>query len=186
MNKKELRENAFRIRSGFTRQQISDSSEEIIHKLLSHPWYRECSTLFTYVSMDNEVQTFKLIKKAIGDGKRVCVPRVVPKQHMLAVPIRDLAGDLKKGFFGVLEPIAQLPPVSHLEVDLVIVPGFVFDREGYRIGYGGGYYDKYLGIIPSHCRTIGLAFHTLLTDKIPREAHDKKVMLVITEKELIG
>jgi 5-formyltetrahydrofolate cyclo-ligase len=186
MNKKELRENALRIRNGFTKQQVSDSSYEIVSKLLNHPWYRECRTLFTYVSMDNEVQTHSLIEEAISDGKRVCVPRVVPKEHMVAVPIRNLADDLKKGFFNVLEPMAQLQPVSHQEIDLVIVPGLVYDREGYRIGYGGGYYDKYLEIIPSRCHTVGLAFHTLITDRIQREAHDKKVMLVITEQELIG
>ncbi len=186
MNKRELRENALRIRNEFTRQQVSAASEEIIHQLLNHPWYKECSTLFTYVSMDNEVQTHSLILKAISDGKRVCVPRVVPRHYMVAVPIRNLTDDLKKGFFDVLEPIEQLPPISSDDVDLVIVPGLVFDREGYRVGYGGGYYDKYLEAIPAHCRTIGLAFHTLITDRIPRQAHDKKVMLVITEKELIG
>jgi len=186
MNKKELRENALRIRNGFTGQQILVSSEEMIQKLIEHTWYRECSTLFTYVSMDREVQTRKLIEKGIRDGKRVCVPRVVPRQQMLAVPITNPAVELEKGFYGVLEPIAQLPSVSPQEVDLVIVPGLIFDREGYRIGYGGGYYDKYLENLPSHCRTVGLAFHTLITDRIPREAHDKKVMLVITEKELIG
>jgi 5-formyltetrahydrofolate cyclo-ligase len=186
MNKKELRENALKIRNGFASRQVWDSSEEIVRKLLEHPWYRDCTTLFTYVSMDNEVQTRQLIEKAFEDGKRVCVPRVVPRQQMQAVPITNPSTDLEKGFFGVLEPVAHLQPVSQHEVDLVVVPGLVFDREGYRIGYGGGYYDKYLENLPSHCRTVGLAFHTLITDRIPREAHDKKVMLVITEKELIG
>lgn len=186
MNKKEIRENALRIRNGFTRQQVSDSSEQILEKLFSHPWYGDCRTLFTYVSMDSEVQTCKLIERALSDGKRVCVPRVVPRQHMVAVPIRNLNSDLEKGYYNVLEPIAELPPVTQDKVDLVIVPGLVFDREGYRIGYGGGYYDKYLRILSPHCRTIGLAFHALTTDWIPREAHDQKVMLVITEKELIG
>lgn len=186
MSKKELRENALKIRNGFTRRQVSESSERIILKLLDHPWYRDCGTLFTYVSMEKEVETHRLIEKAISDGKRVCVPRVVPKQHMLAVPITNPAADLEKGFFGVLEPVAQLQPVPQQEIDLVIVPGIAFDREGYRIGYGGGYYDKYLKTLPSRCRTIGLVFHAMLAEKVPREAHDKKVMLVITEKELIG
>lgn len=185
MNKKELRENALHMRAGFTGDEVSAMSDEIIHKLLNHSWYRECSTLFTYVSMDNEVKTHQLIDKAISDGKRVCVPRVVPRQHMLAVPVKNPRDDLKKGYFGVLEPAAALPAVSEKEIDLILVPGLVFDRQGYRVGYGGGYYDKYL-YLAAHCRTIGLAFHALVVNEIPREAHDRKVMLVITEKELIG
>jgi len=186
MIKKELRKSALLIRSGFSAQQVADASDQIMNKLLKHPWYRQCSTLFIYVSMDNEVFTHKLIQKAIDDGKRVCVPRVIPGKHMEAVPILNMHSDLAKGFFNVLEPVAGLPSVSPVEVDLVVVPGLLFDREGYRIGYGGGYYDKYLTSIAQHCHTVGLIFQALLIEKLPREAHDEKVMLVITENEMIG
>ncbi len=186
MNKKELRNNALRIRNGFSQQQVADVSEIMLQKLLKHPWYQQCSTLFTYVSMEKEVQTHRLIQRAIDDRKRVCVPRVVPGDRMEAVPIQNMNNDLVQGYFNVLEPIAVLPSVSPVEVDLVVVPGLIFDREGYRIGYGGGYYDKYLATISQHCYTVGLIFQALITEKLPREVHDEKVMLVVTEKELIG
>ena len=181
MNKKEYRKNAYQIRNTFTNQQIQDLSTKILNSLTQHPIYRDSHTLFTYVSMDQEVHTHRLIEVALQDGKRVCVPRVVPGQYMDAVPIKNPANDLQIGFFNVLEPIKALPPISPGEIDLVIVPGLMFDREGYRIGYGGGYYDKYLQHISADCMTVGLVFQRLVVDEIPREPHDRKVKLVITE-----
>lgn len=155
-------------------------------RLLHHPWYLECSTLFVYVSIENEVQTHDLIEAALKDGKQVCVPRVVPGEGMAAVPIRSVADDLKMGFHNIPEPVQQLKPISEKLVDLVVVPGLLFDREGYRIGYGGGYYDRYLQLLPQNSKTIGVVFHQLLVDRIPHEEYDRRVMLVITEKEMIG
>lgn len=185
MNKKEYRKKAYEIRNSLTDRQVREFSSSIETRLLQHPCYRDCRTLFTYVSMEKEVHTHGLIEKALRDGKRVCVPRVVPGQYMEAVPIKSLRDDLKPGFFNVLEPVADLPPITPEEIELVIVPGLVFDREGYRIGYGGGYYDKYLQLIPEDCMTVGLVFHQLVADRIPREPHDRKVKLVITEKSVL-
>ncbi|NLN65998.1 MAG: 5-formyltetrahydrofolate cyclo-ligase [Clostridiaceae bacterium] len=181
MNKKELRKIAKERRDQLTREQVVEYTEAILKKLLNHPWYLGCNTLFTYVSIGNEVGTHALIESAFSAGKRVCVPRVNPGEDMVAVPIRSIAVDLKMGFYNIPKPRKELQPVSEKLVDLVIVPGLLFDRDGYRIGYGGGYYDKYLQRLPASGRTIGLAFRTQIVDLLPREAYDQKVMHVITE-----
>lgn len=186
MTKKELRRTAKEKRDALSPEQVSRFSADILQKLLAHPWYNQSHTIFTYVSMGNEVQTHKLIMKALDDGKRVCVPKVTPGEFMTAIRINSMTAELERGFFEVLEPINGLTAVSEREIDLVIVPGLLFDRKGYRIGYGGGYYDKYLNKITADCKTIGLTFSSQIVHSLPHEEHDMRVMLVLTEKEMIG
>jgi len=186
MMKKEMRRAAMEKRNLMSAEQVSERSGMILRKLFSHPWFIGSHTVFTYVSMNNEAGTDALIKKALEDGRRVCVPRVIPGAEMVAVPIRNPEEDLETGFFNCREPKKHLPHIHENEIDLIIVPGLVFDRCGYRIGYGGGYYDKYLRNIPPGCRTIGLAFSSQITDRLPREEHDVPVMLVITEDQVIS
>lgn len=185
MIKKEIRQAAREKRNLMSARQVSELSGRILRNLFEHPWFIGSHTVFTYVSMDNEIQTDILIKKALNDGKRVCVPRVIPRVEMVAVPIRNPEEDLETGFFNVREPKMHLPHISNNEIDLIIVPGLVFDRYGFRIGYGGGYYDKYLRSIRPGCKTVGLAYGSQITDLLPKEEHDVPVMLVITENEIV-
>ncbi|NLX76996.1 MAG: 5-formyltetrahydrofolate cyclo-ligase [Clostridiaceae bacterium] len=185
MTKKELRQKAREIRDSIDTDSVILLSGIIQDKVCNHPWFERSKTVFVYVSAGNEVRTNDIIEKAIRTGKRVCVPRVIPRVKMEAVPISNPENDLQTGFFGILEPKPHLRPVSEKETDLVIVPGLVFDLNGFRIGYGGGYYDKYLAQLPDTCKTIGIAFEFQVVDELPAEAHDRNVMAVITEKRVI-
>lgn len=185
MTKKEIRRKAKELRDSIDKETVIRLSEVIQNKVCNHPWFERSNTVFVYVSAGNEVRTFEIIEKAVNTGKRVCVPRVVPGVKMEAVPISNIDQDLQMGFFNIMEPKQHLLPVDEKEIDLVIVPGLVFDRNGYRIGYGGGYYDKYLARIAEHCRTIGIAFDFQVVNELPVEEHDMKVMAVITENDLI-
>ena len=184
-DKKALRKKAIIQRNSVCPESISAKSEIIADKLISHPWYMQSNTIFIYVSKDNEVETRQIIKNALDAGKNVCVPRIVRKERMDAVPIKNPAGDLEPGILGIYEPKAHLKPVLAEDIDLVIVPGLVFDRNGYRIGYGGGYYDMFLDNIPQSCKTIGVAFDFQITDKLPIDEFDRQVMLIITDSEMI-
>jgi len=185
MKKKELRKKAKELRDSIDMEQVARLSGIITGKVCNHPWFICSSTVFVYVSAGNEVKTTDIIETALKTGKRVCVPRVIPRVKMEAVPVNNIEQDLQKGFFDIMEPKPHLVPVSEEEIDLVIVPGLVFDRNGFRIGYGGGYYDKFLARIRGDCRTMGIAFAFQVVDRLPAEDHDMNVMAVVTENELI-
>ena len=185
-SKKELRRKAILKRNSVHPALISDNSAIITRRLISHPWYLQSNTIFIYVSKDNEVKTDEIIKDALSREKTVCVPRIVRKTRMDAVPIKNPDMDLELGFFNVYEPKAHLDAISAIDIDLVIVPGLIFDKGGYRVGYGGGYYDMFLNNINPGCKTIGLAFEFQITDKLPVDDYDKSVMMIITENLTIG
>jgi len=185
MTKKELRKKAKETRDLIKSEKIKILSGIIQDRVCSHPWFTDSNTVFTYVSTGNEVITKEIIENALKAGKRVCVPRVVPRVKMEAVPITNVDRDLSKGFFDIMEPKPHLRPVDENEIDLVIVPGLLFDRKGYRIGYGGGYYDMFLARVNGTCRTMGIAFDFQVVSELPVEEHDMRVMAVVTESGII-
>ena len=118
------------------------ADEELTQHLLELPAFQEAKTLATYLSFDHEVSTAGLIEAALQLGKRVCVPRTYPQGQMEFVEYDpDI---LEKTRFGLLEPNEKGRVVDQSEIDLIHVPGLVFQSKGYRIGYGCGYYDRYL------------------------------------------
>ncbi|MDU2685152.1 MAG: 5-formyltetrahydrofolate cyclo-ligase [Streptococcus parasanguinis] len=120
----------------------TQADEELTQRLLELPAFQEAKTLATYLSFDHEVSTAGLIQAALQFGKRVCVPRTYPHGRMEFVEYDpDI---LEKTRFGLLEPNEKGKLVDQSEIDLIHVPGLVFQSTGYRIGYGGGYYDRYL------------------------------------------
>ena len=188
MLKSELRKQAQIKRASMDKLMVCKYGDIIANRVINHEWYKSSKSIFIYVSMGNEVPTHNIIKNALAGGKTVSVPRIGPGTQMHAVPVRDLEQDLEPGKFGIMEPKLHLLPVSEACIDLIIVPGLLFDRRGYRIGYGKGYYDRYLDrvyTISPHCRTIGLAFENQLVQTLPRGKHDKPVMLIITEKRIL-
>ena len=120
----------------------TQADEQLTQRLLELPAFQEAKTLATYLSMGHEFSTASLIQAALQDGKRVCVPRTYPQGRMEFVEYDpDI---LEKTRFGLLEPNEQGKVVDKAEIGLIHVPGLVFQSKGYRIGYGGGYYDRYL------------------------------------------
>ena len=120
----------------------TQADEQLTQRLLELPAFQEAKTFATYLSFDHEFSTADLIQVALQGGKRVCVPRTYPQGRMEFVEYDpDI---LEKTRFGLLEPNEQGKVVDKAEIDLIHVPGLVFQSKGYRIGYGGGYYDRYL------------------------------------------
>ena len=115
----------------------------LTERFLHHPFYHEAKTIATYLSFPHEFQTQELIEQALKDDKKVLIPKTYPKGRMDFV-LYD-PQQLKKTSFGLLEPQGGLEVVDTSRIDLIHVPGLAFTTEGYRIGYGGGYYDRYLG-----------------------------------------
>ncbi len=159
-------------------------SDRVRDHVLALPEVAAAATVFVYASDRGEVQTYTLMEDLIAMGKAVAVPRIVDTaaRVMVAVPIRSLR-DLTPGAYGILapargEPLAGTPDVS-------LVPGLAFDpATGARLGFGGGYYDRYLA---AHRATVavGLAFESQLAADLPAEEHDRRVAAIVTETRTV-
>ncbi len=145
------------------------------------PMYRASGTVMLYMALSHEVQTAALIAHARRHDKRVLIPTVAPGGLLAMVcPTED--AHFRRGPYGILEPRDTSAVVPPTEIDLVLVPGVGFDAQGTRLGYGGGYYDRLLRLLPAHAHFCGLAFHTQILPFIPQLPHDIRMPMVVTEQ----
>ncbi|EIC75637.1 5-formyltetrahydrofolate cyclo-ligase [Streptococcus oralis] len=140
--KAELRKKILQEMKALSQEQKQAMDQVLTERFLQHPFYKEAKTIATYLSFPHEFQTQELIERALKDGKKVLIPKTYPKGRMEFV-VYD-PKQLVKTSFGLLEPQGDLEVVDPSQIDLIHVPGLAFTTEGYRIGYGGGYYDRYL------------------------------------------
>jgi 5-formyltetrahydrofolate cyclo-ligase len=140
--KAELRKQVLHEMRALSQEQKQAMDQALTERFLNYPVYHEAKVVATYLSFPHEFQTQGLIDQALKDGKKVLIPKTYPKGRMEFV-VYD-PQQLKKTSFGLLEPQGDLEVVDASQIDLIHVPGLAFTREGYRIGYGGGYYDRYL------------------------------------------
>lgn len=187
-NKQELRNQWRKTRDGIPAETRGRMSEKITENLLKHPLL-EAERVFLYLSFRSEPETEKLLTGLLQRGTRVAVPLCEPKTHnMKAVEITRLE-DLEVGHYGTMEPRSDLIEKGSLqiwskaEVQVILVPGLVFDRHGFRLGYGGGYYDRYLEGF-SGC-SIGLAFSNCVIPDLGFTAPDRAVDMIMTEHGMI-
>lgn len=137
-----------------------------------------------YMALPHEVQTAALITHARRYHKRVTVPVVTP-DGLLAVGCPTEVSHFHPGPFGIPEPRDLSAVVPPAEIDIVFVPGVGFDAKGVRLGYGGGYYDRFLRLLPAQTHFGGLAFHTQIVPSIPRLPHDICMHFVVTEQGVL-
>ena len=140
--KKILRSETIAAMKGLPQSVKAEADSQLTQRFIQLSAFQEAQTLATYLSMGHEFSTASLIQAALQDGKRVCVPRTYPQGRMEFVEYDPEI--LEKTRFGLLEPNEKGKLVDKSEIDLIHVPGLVFQSKGYRIGYGGGYYDRYL------------------------------------------
>ena len=175
--KSELRKQVLREMKAISKEQKQFIDQTLTERLLQHPFYQEAKIIATYLSFPHEFQTQELIEQALKDGKKVLIPKTYPKGRMDFV-VYDLQ-QLVKTSFGLLEPQGDLEVVDASQIDLIHVPGLAFTREGYRIGYGGGYYDRYLEHFTGH--TLSTVYPCQIRDFIP-EDHDIPVQEVLIDE----
>ena len=151
-----------------TVEQIERASAQLAEKLFAHPAYQRTPALYSYMSYNQEVRTRAIMERALADGKRVAVPKVYGDE-MRFLWLEDLNA-VAPGAYGIPEPVAD-GPVAGEPAALVLLPGLAFDRSGNRMGYGGGFYDKYLAAHPGH-PTIALCYGFQLLPHLDTEDHD--------------
>lgn len=190
--KKRFRTEALAARDSLTPEQRKRYSDRIIRNLIGLPCYQEADAILTYISFRSEVDTFPLLERAFADGKAVFAPKVLGKE--MAFYRIFSKNDLAVGYQGIPEPIGgQLfEPRRNDQISqriLVCLPGAAFDRSCHRIGYGGGFYDRYLGDTAcSQMRyvTAALSFNCQIFEEIPWETHDIRPEQIITQTEIIS
>ena len=175
--KAELRKQVLQDMKAIPREQKQAMDQALTERFLKHPFYQEAKVIATYLSFPHEFQTQELIEQALKDGKKVLIPKTYPKGRMDFV-VYD-PQQLVKTSFGLLEPQGDLEVVDASQIDLIHVPGLVFTREGYRIGYGGGYYDRYLKHFTGH--TLSTVYPCQIRDFSP-ENHDIPVQEVLIDE----
>ncbi len=184
IDKKTLRQDIIQHRDALSPYKREQLSLTVAKNVLAWPLYRQAKTVFLFAGVRSEIDTKFLTEESLRLGKRVAMPRCIPgKREMLLLEIESWA-DLQPGYFGLLEPKPTARFISCAEVDLIVVPGVVFSPDGYRIGYGGGYYDRLLDKLTDPI-TVGIAFQLQVVSYLPQETHDKPVEFLITEKGLI-
>ncbi|MGX6962206.1 5-formyltetrahydrofolate cyclo-ligase [Vagococcus xieshaowenii] len=154
------------------------AEKTMLTKLIAMPEYQKSEMIFCYIGMEEEINTWQFIEYFLSDNKRVCVPKVVAPDEM---ELREIMCDscLVRSSFGVLEPTEENMLVNSKSVDLVLVPCITANRQGDRLGYGGGFYDRFLK--ESQAMSVLCIWKKMLFDAIPVEEHDVKVKKVITE-----
>jgi len=187
MNKEEMRRNIFNKRLSLSSEDIKDESKKISLRLAETVEYRNSQNIMFYVSTRSEVQTEEMIKTSIKMGKNIFVPIILKECINLAPSkIFDFDTELEKGEKGILEPKKKYYRLFPSEnIDLIIVPGVVFDLRGNRIGRGFGYYDNFLRKIRTSTKIIALAFEMQIVKKIPVDKNDIPVDKIITESRII-
>lgn len=175
--KSELRKQVLQEMKALSQEQKQAIDQALTERLLQHPFYQEAKIIATYLSFPHEFQTQELIEQALKDGKKVLIPKTYPKGRMDFV-VYD-PQQLVKTSFGLLEPQGDLEVVDASQIDLIHVPGLAFTTEGYRIGYGGGYYDRYLEHFTGH--TLSAIYSCQIQDFIP-ENHDIPVEEVLIDE----
>lgn len=182
--KAEIRRRILEQRKMMSPQEVREKSLKIQEKLFQTSYYQSSRTIMTYVDFQNEVETRNIIKRAIDEGKNIVVPLCGPNFSLLPVKINSL-DDLEKGTKGILEPTVSNNVVDVKKLDIVLMPGITFDRNGHRLGYGLAYYDRFLKRLSPSTIIIALAYSFQVVQMLPYEEHDQNVNLIITENEII-
>ena len=175
MDKKALRATIRQQKRAMTEEQIVSKSEKLGELFLASEAYRQAKTIYGYLPYNQEVRTVAMLEQAIADGKRVAVPKCYGEE-MRFIYLDDLS-KVEKGYCGIPEPVED-GPVADDKTALVLMPGLAFTKEGLRMGYGGGFYDKFLAAEPEH-PTLALCYDFQMVEHIPTEDYDIPVNTVL-------
>ncbi len=178
--KKKLREELLEEIGNLTDAYIADSNAGIFENLIALPEYQRATTIFAYCSVKREIDTSAIIDHALAQGKTVALP-VCAKCGVMEARAIGCRDELCPAGFDLLEPLNSEQVILPSALDFIIVPALAYDDEGFRLGWGGGYYDRFLSGLSAF--TAGLAREKLLRPALPHESHDVPVRCVVTEKK---
>ncbi len=176
-----IRKQMKQLRADMTRTERFEKSMQIFEKLITVPEFKRADRIYTYVSMDNEIDTIMLIDYSLSIEKRVFVPRVSGKD-MEFYEISDIS-ELSPGYMGIYEPDINGKEPDYSRTGFMCMPGLAFDRSYNRIGYGGGFYDRYLSV-ENKLYKAALAYEAQLLESIPAQDGDVRPDMIVTEESI--
>jgi 5-formyltetrahydrofolate cyclo-ligase len=163
------------------------ASEAIASGIRAHPGFASARTVLLTLPFRNEWDTLPLVRDALAAGKTVAMPRVDAPTRMLVLhAVVDADRNVVAGYQGIPEPLPECPLVAREAIDFVLVPGVAFDREGRRLGYGGGYYDRLLPQLAARAVRVAGAFDLQLVARVPAAPHDVAVDAIVTESGVLA
>ena len=176
-----LRAQFKRLRAECPAQLKREMDKKLFERFVSLEEYAACDTLFAYISGEIECDTSAIILRALADGKRIAVPRCAERTNEISFYFINSYDDLEKGKYGILEPKTEVcERAEDFSRGLCLVPGLSFDLQGYRLGFGKGYYDRFLSRFGGV--TAGICYAKCTLTELPRGAFDRAVDILITEK----
>lgn len=179
LEKRKTRDRIKKLRLDLTKEQVAKESKLIYNQIIDNKIFERAEVVMSYMSFQNEIDTEKINDYVISCGKKLLLPKMVDRE--IIKPI-EYTGKFKiDNSFGIKEPVGE---TYNGDIDLIIVPGVVFDREGNRIGYGRGYYDRFLKLYP-RTRKISLAYEFQILDRLEVEEHDEKIDEIVTKNNII-
>ncbi|MCH8046668.1 MAG: 5-formyltetrahydrofolate cyclo-ligase [Planctomycetes bacterium] len=179
--KNDLREAARLARRAMPAARRKEAARQIVEQFLTRRVIQTADAFFVYVSYRDEVTTHDLIRRLLADGKMVAVPKILNTKRMIAIEIGSL-DDLVKSEHGMLEPPGELS--YHGPIEVCVTPGLAFTESGERLGYGRGYYDRFLARYKKTL-CVAPAFECQIVKHIPTEPHDRTMDLIVTESRVI-
>lgn len=179
-----LRDHYRELRRGLSQKEKSASDAALAAQFIQSEYYRQCRRLFLYISLPAEVDTAPILQTAWRDGKEVAAPVCLPETHRMVFYRIGGEDDLVCGHYGIREPDSRrCAPLVPDKDSLCLVPGFAFDVNGCRLGYGGGYYDRFLVDFPG--KTVGLCREKWLAEHLPADCYDLPVQAVVMENSIL-
>lgn len=169
------------LRDSISQSEKAELDRMIRENLLGSELYKMADVILSFISIDGEPDTREMIRKALADGKTVAVPKCLP-EHKMTFYVIDSLDDCTEGAYGIPEPASRCREVRLTDGNILcIVPGLAFDRKGARLGYGGGYYDRFLSRHNNIC-AIGCCAERFVVDSVPEEDTDQRLCGLVTEK----
>lgn len=189
MNREQLRKEILRKRDSLEVAKLQEHGQQVLDRLVAMKEYQAAQTLFLYVSFRSELPTLLLLEHILASGKRAVVPvTLVAEKDLLPVLITDPATELLPGYCSIPEPVMAIrdkKSIAAEEIDIILLPGSVFDERGGRMGYGGGYYDRFVSKRAPQALRIGLCHDLQVVDKAPLQEHDELLDYIVTEQRLL-
>ena len=181
-DKKTLRGRYLAERASLSAEEKQAIDRGIAQNILQSEFYQQADCIFCYVSTAEEIDTRTVLENALASGRTVCVPLCGKGGSMTARKITALS-ELQTGHYGILEPSDTAPEIAPENIDLILAPALSCDRKGYRLGYGGGYYDRFLSRTNAVC--AALCASQRMSAALPHEAFDCCCHYIITEREVL-
>ncbi len=180
LEKADIRKLVLQKRNSLSKNELIIKSEAICNQLLKLSAYKYAETIYIYMDFRNEVMTKQIIDNALNTGKKVALPKIIGDE--MSFYYIEGYEDLKKGYFGIIEPDTKYP--ADEENAFIVIPGVAFDERGVRLGYGRGFYDRFL------CKhmefdQIAIAFEAQMVDNLPYDELDVTMERIITEERII-